>query len=311
MDVQALKATLLQLTETMPAMSAQVGEAIDTGHATVAAGDDLAQRTVELAEHADQEVALAQEAMEDFTGFVGEAQGNLAQANDQLEARAQELGELDAPLAAVDEAVGHVEESFSRVQGTLSAGAAGLDEAAAATQEHLESLFGAITDGHQRLTSGVEEATTALKTLQESVEGGQQGLVEDSDELVHQVTGHQDALVDKVGGFLADSNEAMSGLSTDLTETLPLLMQDPVNQALEEVQSRVHDQLQQLVRSAMDQVLAALDEFEAKVNDAKEGSSLSRELLKPLFQEFENLAKPLIGSLDSIKEAGSLVGIGF
>src|SRR5437867_3310659 len=102
MDVQALKATLIQLTETMPAMSAQVGEAIDTGHAAFAAGDELAQRTADLAEHADQEVASAQQAMEEFTGFADDTRGSLGQVNDQLEARAQELGELDAPLGAVE-----------------------------------------------------------------------------------------------------------------------------------------------------------------------------------------------------------------
>jgi uncharacterized phage infection (PIP) family protein YhgE len=311
MDAQGLKATLAQLTETMPAMSGHVGEAIDAGHAAFAAGDELAQRAVEVAEHSDQEVALAQQAMEEFTEFADDARGNLGQVNDQLEARAQELAELDTPLAAVDEAVGHVEESFSRVQGTLSTGAAGLDEASAATHEHLESLFGAITEGHQKLAGGVEEVTTAFKALQQGVQQGQEALAEDTDGLVHQVTGHQDALVDKVGGFLANSNDWMSSLSTDLTDTLPKLMQDPVNQALEEVHSKIHDQLQQLVRSAMDEVLGALDEFEAKINDAQKGSELSRELLKPLFQEIEELAKPLIESLDSIKDAGSLVGIGF
>jgi len=311
MEALALKTTLVQLTGSMPAMSGQVGEAIDTAHASFAAGVELGQRTADLAQHADDEVALTQQGVEELGSFADDAKGQLGQVRDQLEAHAQELGELDAPLAAVDDAVGHVEDSFERAQGTLVAGSAALDQASAAAHEHVEALFGTIADGQQKIATGAEEANASFKAVQQSVEDGHQGLVDDTDGLVHQVTEHQETLATKVGGFLDASNQAMGDLSTDLTQTLPQMMQDPVGQALDQVQSKVQEQIQELVKSAMDKVLASLDDFEAKVNDAQKGSELSREILKPLFEEVEELIKPLIGSLDSIRTAANMVGLDF
>jgi len=311
MDTQALRTTLQNLVQAMPTMSAQVGEAIDTGHAAVSAGDELAQHAAALAEQADAHVAQAQHAVEEHVHFLEDARAQLAQTSSRLDARAQELGELDAPLATLDESVGHVEDGLGKLQGSLAAGAAGLDEASASAHQHVEALFGALHEGHQRLAAAAETATTALQNVQQTVQGSHAALVDDVDAMTQQVTDHESSVADRVTGFLNDSNQAMGSLSQDLTTTLPRLMQDPVSSALDEVQSRIHDQIQQLIRSAMDHVLGSLDDFEKKVSDAQQGSELSRQVLQPLFDEIEEVAKPLIGSLDSIRDAATMVGIAF
>jgi uncharacterized phage infection (PIP) family protein YhgE len=322
MDAAALKATLVHLGETMPPMAPLVGEAIDGGLAAARGIRELVRITNyglgggplggtvaanELV--ADIQLANVELAVEAFKPFAVEQTARLDEAYQDVLAKIEAYDELDSPLAELDSGVGEVEGAFTSFQEKLAAGVAAGNAAAEAFNEKLEALFGAVEEGAQQLSAALDSATSAFESLQEGLNAGRDAVLSEVDSFVSDLTGRQEELSGQVTDYVSKGRAWMADLGGQLSQGFPSMIEAEVGKALDEVQAKIQEQIQTLVREAMDKVVGALDGFADKLAEANEGSALGREILQPLFDQFGELADPLVGALDSIKSAASTVGI--
>lgn len=310
MDAAALKATLTHLGETMPLMADQVNEGLETGENALDTARTMIAESVRAAlETADQAVEQAETTVREFTAFCNEQRIALDEAFEDVEAKIEAYTDLEPVMEAVDGAVGEVESAFESFRSKLQAGAEAGNQAADAFNEKLEALFGAIDEGQQQLSDALDTATSAFQTLQEGLTTGRDAINSEIDSFVGDLTNRQEEFAGNVTQYVSNGRQWMADLGGQLSEGFPAMIEAEVTKALDEVQAKIQEQIQTLVREAMDKVCGALSDFSDKITEANEGSQLGRQILEPIFDQFQQLADPLVGALDSIKDAASTVGI--
>jgi hypothetical protein len=309
MDAAALKATLTKLGETMPLMADQVGEGIETGNNALEAARTMIADGRALIESADAAVEAAENVVREFTAFANEQRIAIDEAYEDVEAKIEAYTDLDPVMEAVDAGVGEVEGAFESFQSKLDAGAQAGNAAADAFADKLEALFGAIDEGTQELNNALDTATSAFESLQEGLNTGRDAVLSEVDSFVGDLTGRQEEFASNVTQYVSNGRQWMGDLGQQLSQGFPSMIEAEVTKALDDVQAKIQEQIQTLVREAMDKVCGALDGFADKLTEANEGSQLGRQILEPIFDQFSSLADPLVGALDSVKSAASTVGI--
>lgn len=309
MDAAALKATLTKLGETMPLMADQVGEGLDTGNNALESARTMIAEGRALVDAADDAIESAENVVREFTAFCNEQRIAIDEAYEDVEAKIEAYSDLEPVMELVDTGVGEVEGAFQSFQSKLAAGAEAGNAAADAFNEKLEALFGAVEEGAQQLSDALGTATSAFEALQEGLNTGRDAVLSEVDSFVADLTTRQEDFASNVTQYTNNGRQWMADLGQQLSQGFPSMIEAEVTKALDEVQAKVQEQIQTMVREAMDKVVGALDEFADKLQEANEGSQLGRQILEPLFDQFGSLADPLVGALDSIKSAASTVGI--
>ena len=141
------------------------------------------------------------------------------------------------------------------------------------------------------------------------MQAGHDALVGHVSDLSNHVQSKANDLTQHVNGFIDQGKGWMDDLGQNLGTEWPNMIQDHVNQAIEDVKNKIEQEIQTLIREAMDKVCGALDEFDQKLTGAKEGSSGARALLDPIFDQVKSVTSPVTDALESIKDAASMVGI--
>lgn len=311
MDAAELKATLARLSEVVPVAATEADAALEAGGAALEDARELVSSLGTLVDESEQTLTETEEYIAAMVTFAEERQSEVDEAANTLADAIESFSELEAGIDALEGATAAVEESFEAMKDKLTEGAEAAKAAAEQYAESLEGLFGAMQDAQEQASAAMDQVKAAFDELQGALEAGRDTLADELDTMASALAEKQSELLDEVEGYVSDGEKWMGELGTTLTDSIPAALKAELDSAFDEVERGIREQLQALVNEALDKVSEALGGFGEKLEEAETGSKAARELLEPLFDQFDTLANPLVSAIDSIKDAASTVGIDF
>jgi phage shock protein A len=311
MDPVALQATLARLGEALPGAAPGVEEALAVGGAALDSGRTLMADGERLREAADQAAAGAQLGVAYSPTSPAARPTPPPDAHQLASERVDAYASLDDELQRVDGEVSAVEASFDSFRGKLADGAAAGKEAAAAFEERLQALGATVEELQTLLGASLDVTLAGFADLQTSLGAVKATVLAETDAFAEQLVAREDDAVAATSAHLDRTWESTAVLVEQLQVTWPDRIVADVAKAMEEVQGGLEGYVQELVKRALDDVLGSVERFEKKVEEAGDASAMARKVLEPLFDQFGNVAEPLVRCLGSIREAGSVVGVDF
>jgi molybdopterin converting factor small subunit len=252
-----------------------------------------------------------QSQMDILTATLGDQQQLVEREIASCDQKTQELkdgiGQIkDGIVAALDAA----QQQLNEYQSHVEQGRQMVENANQAAQQLITTVHGGIQQGREALHQATDFANQRIDDLQGTIDD----TLQQTEALASQLIDHVDTGIRETGSKVQEMvGTSFSDLQSMFGSAMELLqgnvIQNGVNMILDDLQSRIQTELNQLI----DQIVAELVQHLASTREGlfsnAQSAGLERKALEPILNQLDDILKPLFSAVDHLKGMASMVGI--
>jgi len=219
----------------------------------------------------------------------------------------------DALQAIKDETIAVLEaaqDQMSQFEDRIDSGRDLVESANTTAQAAIGEIHGRMDKGRELLVEATDTANANIDALQVTIDETLQLTETVATDMIDQVDqGIRDtgAKVEEMVGVSFADLESVFTAGMEMVQGN--VIESGVNMALDELQTQIEGQLNEIIASLVAQLVETLGRVRESLFGNAEESSLERKALEPILDQLDSILDPLFSAVDSIKGMAEMVGI--
>ncbi len=306
-----LKENLARLDDAVPAFPGQVAAVARSAEALEQTASALVAQFEQKQAEAHRLAEQVKQALGDLTaeGTDQEAavRGAADEADHAIEAALSAVhAERDQLLAAVEDAGG----AFGGLQEHLAAAEVRVRAAEGDAQQALASLETGLAQAETELSTGATDVITAIESAGDALDVGQGAVAGALRALEQHMTDLLEEARARVRETINAMHEADGGAENGVSEAMGHLLERK-DGLFTDLAGRVHDELRAVLDAALQRVVEALGRLSQTVQVTTDAIQSDREGLHDQFGQLRERIPPLLGAVESVRQAANQLGVEF